>query len=170
MNRQLLIILLLSWMLPAEAIYGFDCGTYVYQGTKIADIPRNGTKTVPVTFAGSLDQTGKCKPESRYVDMYGTFNDVLVTGFIEIEMKNYIAKINLEADKLQLSTGVVSKQTCINPDGSSAYWSLIETGECGMNKYSVIYDRYMNKVRDPEETEVIYSLESEDHSFALMKK
>ncbi|KAL7296792.1 hypothetical protein TKK_0010194 [Trichogramma kaykai] len=27
MNRQLLIILLLSWMLPAEAIYGFDCAS-----------------------------------------------------------------------------------------------------------------------------------------------
>ncbi|CAB0042576.1 unnamed protein product, partial [Trichogramma brassicae] len=147
-------------------------GSYVHQNLVINDIPRNGSITTPHTFAGTTAEYGRCTGESRYVDAYGTFHDVVVTGFIVIELKSYSAKVDMEADKLQLSTGAVcqaSKRHCVNPDGSEAYWSTIQIGECGLNKYSIIYDGYITKVEDMEEKNVVYTLATEDRNFALVK-
>ncbi|KAL7296476.1 hypothetical protein TKK_0010481 [Trichogramma kaykai] len=148
-------------------------GTYTYQGTKIADIPRNGSKSEPMTFAGWVGPDKSCKGESKYVDAYGIFNDVVVTGWMDIELKDYSAKVNLEANKVQLISGTTcsaSRKTCIGGDGSTAFWSSVDNGECGHEKYSVIYDGYVDKVEDIGENNVIYTLETEDYAFALAKK
>uniref|UniRef100_A0ABD2WTG3 Uncharacterized protein n=1 Tax=Trichogramma kaykai TaxID=54128 RepID=A0ABD2WTG3_9HYME len=126
-----------------------------------------------MTFAGWVGPAGNCKGETKYVDAYGVFNDVVVTGWIEIELKDYTAKMSLDANKLQLTSGTTceaSKRTCIGGDGSTAFWSTVDTGDCGLNKYSVIYDDFMDKVEDSDEKDVIYTLETEEYAFALMKK
>ncbi|CAB0031912.1 unnamed protein product [Trichogramma brassicae] len=126
-----------------------------------------------MTFAGWVGPAGDCKGETKYVDAYGVFNDVVVTGWIEIELKDYTAKVSLDANKLQLSSGTVceaSKRTCIGGDGSTAFWSTVDAGDCGLNKYSVIYDGFMDKVEDADEKDVIYTLETAEYAFALMKK
>ncbi|KAL7304774.1 hypothetical protein TKK_0003003 [Trichogramma kaykai] len=148
-------------------------GSYVYQDLVINDIPRNGTITTPHTFAGTTGEFGKCTGESRYVDAYGTFHDVVVTGWITIDMKSYTAKVDMEADKLQLATGAsctASRRHCVSPDGSEAFWSTVEMGECGINKYSIIYDGYITKIEDVEEENVVYTLSMEDRNFALVRK
>ncbi|CAB0036633.1 unnamed protein product [Trichogramma brassicae] len=148
-------------------------GSYTYQNLVINDIPRNGSITTPHTFGGTSGEFGKCTAESRYVDAYGTFHDVVVQGFIKIDMQSYTAKVDMEADKLQLVSGAsctASSRHCVSPDGSEAYWSTVEMGECGINKYSIIYDGYINKIEDLEEENVVYMLSTQDRNFALVRK
>ncbi|CAB0043009.1 unnamed protein product, partial [Trichogramma brassicae] len=148
-------------------------GSYTYQDLVINDIPRNGSITTPHTFAGTSGEFGKCTAESRYVDAYGTFHDVVVQGFIKIDMQSYTAKVDMEADKLQLVSGAsctASSRHCVSPDGSEAYWSTVEMGECGINKYSIIYDGYITKIEDLEEENVVYMLSTQDRNFALVRK
>ncbi|CAB0043523.1 unnamed protein product [Trichogramma brassicae] len=145
-------------------------GSYTYQDLVINDIPRNGSITTPHTFAGTSGEFSKCTAESRYVDAYGTFHDVVVQGFIKIDMQSYTAKVDMEADKLQLVSGAsctASSRHCVSPDGSEAYWSTVEMGECGINKYSIIYDGYITKIEDLEEENVVYMLSTQDRNFAL---
>ncbi|KAL7301782.1 hypothetical protein TKK_0005772 [Trichogramma kaykai] len=176
------------------AIYGYDCGTKLTNLTTISLIDvgkckeerpevrttRIRAQLVQVNDYGLIKikecwvgPAGNCKGETKYVDAYGVFNDVVVTGWIEIELKDYTAKMSLDANKLQLTSGTTceaSKRTCIGGDGSTAFWSTVDTGDCGLNKYSVIYDGFMDKVEDSGEKDVIYTLETEEYAFALMKK
>ncbi|KAL7293548.1 hypothetical protein TKK_0012990 [Trichogramma kaykai] len=55
-------------------------GTYSYQGTKISDIPRNGSKLERMIFTGWVSPDKSCKGKSKYVDAYGIFNDARMDG------------------------------------------------------------------------------------------
>ncbi|CAB0040700.1 unnamed protein product, partial [Trichogramma brassicae] len=80
-------------------------GTYNGFDKRIVDIKRNDTTTTPMTFAGKINPDKSCEAASSYEDPYGTFDNVVVQGFITIEIKDYEAKIDLTTNKLLLSSG-----------------------------------------------------------------
>lgn len=84
--------------------------------TIVRDIPRNGTKSIPMTFAGTLDSTGACTNAGKYTDAYGTFDNVVVDGWINIIIRDYDAKISIDTEKIILDDGVrcqMSDRKCI---------------------------------------------------------
>ncbi|CAB0028855.1 unnamed protein product, partial [Trichogramma brassicae] len=91
--------------------------------------------------------------------------------------KDRYAKLHSESrhGSGQTATGIrrimyCLKQALRQPDGSEAYWSTVEMGECGINKYSIIYDGYITKIEDLEEENVVYMLSTQDRNFALVRK
>ncbi|KAL7289959.1 hypothetical protein TKK_0015692 [Trichogramma kaykai] len=148
-------------------------GTYNGFDKRIVNIKRNDTTTTPMTFAGKINADKSCEAASSYEDPYGTFDNVVVTGYIIIEIKDYEAKIDLTTNKLLLSSGVTckaSERKCINDDGSNVYWDKPTEDTCGMLKYAVIYEGFIDKVIDNGDNTIMYMLETEEYSFSLLRK
>ncbi|CAB0040041.1 unnamed protein product, partial [Trichogramma brassicae] len=119
-----------------------------------------------VVFVSSDGQP--CDEGARQLQKYN-----MLPKFVDGIQESYTAKVDMEADKLQLVSGAsctASSRHCVSPDGSEAYWSTVEMGECGINKYSIIYDGYITKIEDLEEENVVYMLSTQDRNFALVRK
>ena len=52
---------------------------------RITGLAANGTVTRPITFVGTIDNEGKCEGV-RYSDPYGTWNNVVVQGTVQIQL------------------------------------------------------------------------------------
>ena len=147
-------------------------GDIILAGTHITGITGNSTVNKPVTFAGEVDHNSGCSG-STYIDPYGKWNNVLVAGWVEISISDYYAEVHLETNKIRLRSGVSCKlasTTCIDADGSRVFWSPLPEDSCNKNKYSILYQGQIDRIEDTNEGKVMYTLESQDITFALWKK
>ncbi|CAB0041317.1 unnamed protein product [Trichogramma brassicae] len=133
---------------------------------------KNSTTSKPVVLAGKLDKDSHCESGANYDDPYGTFTDVLVTGYVSIGIYDYDIKLNLENDKVFMQDGTpcnAKARHCISGEGGNVFWDTLPEQICGANKYTVLYEGFITKVSDLEDKNVMYSLDTKDFSFALLK-
>ena len=74
---------------------------------------------------------------------------------------------------LRLNSGVAyvfSDAHCIDEDGGYVFWDVMPEDVCGINKYTRLYEGKMHKIYEPDKGRTMYSLETEDITFALWKK
>ena len=85
-----------------------ETGIFKYDNIHIiTDLKSNETTTQGIDFAGSAADSS-CVGSS-YADHYGSYNNVFVKGTITLQLFNEIAQVNLDQDKIRLSTGTVCK-------------------------------------------------------------
>ena len=151
--------------------------TGVYKFTDnhiISDLSVNKTRQYSLNFAGKVD--GKNCKGASYSDSYGTYEDVLVQGHIDVTLQSYKSQISLKNDKIHLRSGVTcrySDTNCLDQEGGYTFWTPLPEDRCNFNKYSVIYSGLATKVTDLElnnNIQVMYSMVSEDTMFALVKR
>lgn len=150
-------------------------GVYKYSDTHIiSDLAVNKTRQYSLNFAGKVD--GKNCVGASYSDAYGTDEDVLVQGHIDFTLQTYKAQVNLKNDKIHMISGVTcrySDTTCLDQENGYTYWTPLPEDRCNFNMYNVIYDGKATKITDLEwsnHIQVMYSLVSEDTTFALVKR
>ncbi|CAB0043226.1 unnamed protein product [Trichogramma brassicae] len=94
-------------------------GTYNGFDKRIVNIKRNDTTTT-MTFAGKINPDKSCEAASSYEDPYGTFDNVVMQGFITIQNKGLRSK-NRSHDE-QAAPQLRDK-------GDSTIMYTLETGE-----------------------------------------
>ena len=123
-------------------------------------------------FRRGNDHSECCHGES-YSDPYVTFKNVYVAGWVEIKLQNSYQPVQIDANRIRLNSGVscvFSGAHCIDEDGGHVFWDLMPEDACGINKYTRLYEGNMDKIYEPDEGRTMYSLETEDITFALWKK
>ncbi|KAL7299236.1 hypothetical protein TKK_0007830 [Trichogramma kaykai] len=98
-------------------------GTFNGFGLSLMHLERNSTTTKSVILAGKLDKDSHCESGANYDDPYGTFTDVLVTGYVSIGIYDYDIKLNLESDKVFMQDGTpcnAKARHCISGEGVHA--------------------------------------------------
>lgn len=147
-------------------------GTLKFDQTKvITGIKMNQTQTYPMTFAGSLDESGKCQGTS-YADPYGSWDSVVVQGTLKITLQQHHARVELNNNKIHLRSGTVCTLTdgvCIDMNGGHTFWKQISDDICKFNRYSILYEGHASKIIDMSmrKPQTVYSLSSNDITFAL---
>ncbi|CAB0041111.1 unnamed protein product, partial [Trichogramma brassicae] len=94
----------------------------------------------------------------------------------------YDKKVNAEefkvGDSVYLLKGVIledgttcnaNARHCVSGDGANVFWTTIPEAMCGANKYQVMYEGFVSRISDKENKNVLYSLDTHEYSFALMK-
>ncbi|KAL7301579.1 hypothetical protein TKK_0005593 [Trichogramma kaykai] len=147
-------------------------GTFNGFGLSLMQIKRNSTTIRAVILAGKLDKHVGCESGAAYDHPYGSFTDVLVTGYVSIGIYDYDIKLNLESEKVFMQDGTpcsAKARHCISGEGSNVYWDALPEKMWGANKYTLLYEGFINKISDPEDKNVMYVLDTHDYSFALVK-
>ncbi|CAB0031899.1 unnamed protein product [Trichogramma brassicae] len=91
-------------------------------------LEKNSTTTRSVVLAGKLDKDSHCESGDNYDDPYGTFTDVLVTGYVSIGIYDYDIKLNLESDKVFMQDGTpcnAKASHCISGEGGNVFWDTL---------------------------------------------
>ena len=103
-----------------------ETGIFKYDNShKIADIRVNETETVGIDLAGKV--TGRSCSGETYSDSYGSWDKVLDQGIIKITLTEEYAKVNLNNNKIHLSSGTVCKfsdEHCIDIQASKTSLSF----------------------------------------------
>ena len=150
----------------------YETGRYVCGSKEIYDIPRNGTHSVPVTFAGTLTNNARCWGVD-YSDHYGEWSNVVVDGHIEIKISSYDATVNLDTNKIILNSGtscLLTDTHCMDIIEGYAFWSPLPEDACNTFKYSVLYEGLITKTEELEgNSRIVYSVEEQDMTVALLK-
>uniref|UniRef100_A0ABD2WST7 Uncharacterized protein n=1 Tax=Trichogramma kaykai TaxID=54128 RepID=A0ABD2WST7_9HYME len=139
---------------------------------KLMNIARNSTTRKAVIFAGKIDKNSHCTAGEAYDDPYGSFTDVLVTGYVIVTIRDYDVKLSLENNKVILEDGTacnVNARQCVSGDAANVCRTTISEAMCGANKYQVMYELFVSKINDKDNKNVMYSLDRHEYSFALMK-
>ncbi|CAB0040206.1 unnamed protein product, partial [Trichogramma brassicae] len=123
-------------------------GTFNGFGLSLMHLKRNSTTSKPVVLAGKLDKDSHWESGANYDDPYGTFTDVLVTGYVSIGIYDYDIKLNLENDKVFMQDGTpcnAKTRHCISGEGGNVFWDTLPEQICGANKYTVLYEGFITK-------------------------
>lgn len=141
----------------------------------ISGIKPKSTMSTFVTFAGSIDQDGDCDGQT-YKDEYGGhWSDVIVHASVTITLADYRASISLESNKIRLRSRVacsMSETECFDLEGGSSSWFHIPRDNCKFEKYSILYEGYINKTTSLEydEPQTVYSINDQGYTFAFTAK
>ena len=102
-----------------------ETGIFKYDNSHtIADIRVNETKTVGIDLAGKV--TARSCSGETYADSYGSWDKVLVEGIIKITLTEEYAKVNLNNNKIHLSSETVCKfsdEHCIDIQAGYTFWT-----------------------------------------------
>ena len=145
-----------------------ETGIFKYDNAHtIADIRVNETKTVGIDLAGKV--TGRTCSGETYADSYGSWDKVLVQGIIKITLTEEYAKVNLNNNKIHLSsrTGCkFSDEHCIDIQAGYTFWTHFSDENCLTNKYDTLYSGTVTKTLS-RNNELIYTVNTYDLSFSL---
>lgn len=143
-------------------------GSLVFGANNVlVDIPRNGSKTFPTIFAGELSYDGTCKGTS-YSDITGSFEGVVVHGYIKVTIADYEATADTLNNKIKLRSGLVGSLTdssIMDVDAGYTFWTTSELTQCDSRLYTVLYQGVANKVIEKNVT--TYVVEQGQKVFAL---
>lgn len=150
----------------------YETGSLRIADTQIYDISSNTTVSHPITFAGHYSGEKSCDGVD-YRDAFGSYENVVVDGFVEIAIQDYTATINLNKNKINLKSGTSCKLTdnkCHSMQDGYAYWTSLPEDHCGVTKYSILYEGLINKTEDlGNKQPTVYMLETENITFGLAK-
>ena len=128
---------------------------------------RNETKTIGIDLAGKV--TGRSCSGETYADSNGSWDKVLVQGIIKITLTEEYAKVNLNNNKIYLSSGTVCKfsdEHCIDIQAGYKFWTHFSDENCFTNKYDILYSGTVTKTLS-QNNEIIYTVNTFDLSFSL---
>lgn len=149
-----------------------ETGIFKYDNIHtIANLKINATTTKGIDFAGSAE--GRSCSGASYADSFGSWNKVFVRGLIKITLIQNSAKVNLNNDKLMLSSGIVckfSEKHCMDMEGGHTFWNILPEGECFKNSYDILFKGIAIKYFSNENKEVVYTVSSNEITFALAIK
>lgn len=149
--------------------------SYQAYHTLFSNLVMNSSNARPVTMAGSISSDSSCKGTS-YSDPYGTWDNVIVTGYIYINIFEYEATVNLNQNEIILRSGSRCKHdagTCIDWEGGNTHWEPLPEERCKFNNYEIVYEGRAEKIRDTKNGangEEIFSITSSEVTFALAVK
>ena len=154
---------------PSECEFIHNPKIFKYDNVHtIAGLRENETVSTPITYAGSAS-SGKCTGGS-YSDHFGTFDDVLVQGYIKITLTKYIAKVDIKNNKTMLRSGTVCALNdgyCIDMQDGHTFWNTIPKSNSLIDNYEVIFQGVVTRVENFDIPEIMYMIDAEDVSFAL---
>jgi len=79
---------------------------YINQNNAIQTSPKiNSTSTTPKIFAGKISTDESCRGDS-YSDFYGSWDNVIVSGYVEITLKEFTTPISITDNKVILPSGL----------------------------------------------------------------
>jgi len=119
---------------------------YINQNNAVTSVKINSTSIPPKTFAGKISTDGTCQDES-YSDYYGSWDNVIVSSYIEITLKEFSAPISISENKL-IPSGFKCdylKKFCNDVD---TYWDLSFFNECSPYSVDVIYQGDVFKIQE----------------------
>lgn len=155
-----------------ECMKMYETGSLRIANTQIYDIKSNSTVSHPIVFAGSYTGDKTCNGVD-YRDAFGSYENVVVDGYVEITMQDYTATINLNKNKINLRSGTSCKLTderCHDLQDGYTFWKSLPEDHCGITRYSVLYDGLVNKTQDlGDKQPTVYMLESDSITFGLAK-
>ena len=106
----------------------------------------------------------------------GNWDSVTVQGIVSVTLKEFIAPVNLNTNKVHLTSGM----TCVLQDGfftdlegGQTFWDTLPRDACNFNKYKILYQGRANKTIDLDSdvsTQVMFSITDKDTLFAWTVK
>lgn len=140
---------------------------------RLHGIRANQTTSHSITLAGKINNDGSCKGV-QYSDPYGTWDDVVVQGIAKVTIKSSYVPVQLNTGKIMLKSGTIctlKEGFCIDSENGYTYWKPIPTSSCDFHQYNVLYQGQAAKIQeeDHNESPIIYSLTTQDITFALTK-
>lgn len=169
-----------TYILPISAE---DCTTIHRTGyyvvgldTHLSGLLSNASSTHGVTLAGKIEVDGTCKG-TTYADPYGTWNDVVVQGYVEIQLRDYYAKVDLERNLISLKSGIacpLAEGHCSDIEAGHTFWSSLPT-DCNNDRFEILYTGPAVKLVDEgnnvtRHKEIVYTVVSKDVTFAFTRK
>lgn len=125
-----------------------------------------------MTFAGVLSETGACEP-GYYSDPFGEYNNVVVTGFIEVMLTVEESNADSTQDVLHIPTGIkcpLSKENCVDSVLGELYWKTLPEDECKSNQVHVLFQGLANVTQHKGRNDnngLIYTVKTSDMLFSL---
>ncbi|XP_031777280.1 uncharacterized protein LOC116415870 [Nasonia vitripennis] len=158
-----------------DEITGEECKTmhrhrtHKFRDEMITNLKINATTMHPMTFAGKIDHAGNCEQAGTYMDPYGVYDKVVISGYLKITLKEYEASVNLNTNEIVLRSGTrctLTQDQCIK-DGY-AFWDPVPPTTCEFNKYAELYAGEVNKVTGEGNAQrPVYIMESSQVTFAF---
>lgn len=148
---------------------------YQYGTHTIVDMLKsNASIIVPVQFSGTTDNNGKCTG-SDYSDYYGSWNNVIVQGTIEVGLSDYTTTYSLTNNLIHLRSGLKCKYStgsCIDSELGETYWQSLPSDMCHASSYDVLYQGPAKEIDETSynHTDGIiktYLVETEKYVFGL---
>lgn len=151
-----------------------ETGILRFDNQMISGLRVNQTTTHALTYAGSINNDGKCGG-TTYTDPFGSWDNVVVQGTLKITLKDHVATVDLKRNKIQLRSGTRCTLTdgyCIDIEGGYTFWDVVPVDTCKFNDYGLLYEGLSNKIYDPTPNfeQTVYSLSTDDVTFALIAK
>ncbi|CAD6216035.1 GSCOCG00011244001-RA-CDS, partial [Cotesia congregata] len=132
----------------------------------------NASSSHSVTFAGKIEVDGTCKG-TTYDDPYGSWNDVVVQGYVEILLQEYHTQVDVERNLVFLRSGIacpLAEGRCADIGAGHTFWSSLPT-DCSRNRFEILYSGPATRLVDEGNNttrykEVVYTVVSKDVTFA----
>lgn len=134
----------------------------------IDNLKPNTTNHNSVTLAGHLGVDGSCKG-TKYADQFGTWENVIVEASVKITYHHYTTRVNLKTNKILLKTGgecALSEEYCME-NGYYSFWRNLPSDDCNFIEYNSLYTGIATKFEANSHTNEIYSVSTNDITFAL---
>ncbi|KAH0535129.1 hypothetical protein KQX54_013919 [Cotesia glomerata] len=185
MGFGLRAIILLVFLPLFQGLVGYDCGgssmntsTLSLLGVGECKIentpPQSETVNIYLLQPAEIIQVHvmECTHCGTFSDEYGTRSGVVVDATLEITLTEYETALNTKTNEVMLRSGTrfnAEKLTCVTSDGMSAFWSEVPKDLCLM-KYAQLYHGPATKLVGQNESLDVYSLTTEDITFALVQR
>ncbi|CAD6227315.1 GSCOCG00011971001-RA-CDS, partial [Cotesia congregata] len=144
---------------------------WLFDRVPFYELKMNSTSHRVAILAGSQSMGGDCE-KGTFSDEYGTWSGVVVDATFEITLTEYETALNTKTNEVMLRSGTrcnAEKLTCVTSDGMSAFWSEVPKDSCLM-KYAQLYHGPATKLVGQNESPDVYSLTTEDITFALAQR
>lgn len=119
-----------------------DTNSFVYDSHHIlTDFRANSTTIRSMSLAG--DTIHNSRNAGSYLNCFGTWNKVNVTGLIKITPASYTARIDLKNDKILLRSGLAchySDTSSLDVEDGLTFWDSLEIRDCIEYKLKVLYE------------------------------
>lgn len=138
----------------------------------ITDLPVNSSTTRVVVLAGKVSFDGACQGGS-YSDAFGSWDDVVVQGYVAVTLTDYTADADTSQDQIKLRSGVVCKTSsegCMDIENGYSTWVHERFTSCDSRKHIVLYQgpaQKFTEVVDGSIKTYTYLVENEHKVFGL---
>lgn len=119
---------------PEECKRMHEEGSYEYKyGDKLYGLKKNRRERIAVTFAGHTKMRGGCSGVSYYSDVMGVYENVVVTGYVEIMLTDLKGMIDFSHGTITFTNGLRCNyvdSTCKDKELSTVVWKMSIENNC----------------------------------------
>uniref|UniRef100_A0AAT9JFV2 Glycoprotein n=1 Tax=Blattella germanica chuvirus 1 TaxID=3133478 RepID=A0AAT9JFV2_9VIRU len=154
-----------------------ETGVLAHGISLLSDLQVNATTIRLIVLAGTVGYDGKCQGAS-YSDEFGSWDDVVVHGQLEITLTTGMALYDLSSNDVVLPDGIRCKYLaggCFKSSSGEVYWKKDEETACDLRKYSVLYqgmstwtEEAMPYDAEHQSGNLLVSVENQDRVFSFI--